>query len=138
MKGLLGLIAGLVAGALAMMAVSYVGTSLYPLHLPADPRQTEALMEGLRTATVGAQIVVLLCWFVGAFVGAAVARALSGKAWPGWTIAGLLAAILAFIFFMPLPIWMQTLAPVSPLLGAAAADLLIPRRRTGEADNVQA
>ena len=39
MKGLVGLLAGIVAGALAMTAVGYVGTSLYPLHVPADPAQ---------------------------------------------------------------------------------------------------
>ncbi|HTU09276.1 MAG TPA: hypothetical protein VMG08_00140 [Allosphingosinicella sp.] len=125
MKGFVGLLAGIVAGALAMMLVGYVGTSLYPLHVPADPNDREALIEGIRTAPVGAQISVLLAWFLGTFAGAAVAKLLSGAAWPGWTIGGVLAALLAFIFFVPLPIWLQTLAPMSPLLGAAAADVLI-------------
>jgi len=118
MKALLGLLAGIAAAALVMMAVGYVGTSLYPLHVPADPSDRQALIEG-----------ILLAWFLGTFAGAAVAKKLSGAAWPGWTIGGVLAALLAFIFFVPLPIWLQTLAPISPLLGAAAADILIPRRR---------
>jgi MFS family permease len=129
MKGLIGLLAGIVGGALVMMLVGYVGTSLYPLHVPADPRDSQALIEGLRTASAGAQVTVLLAWFLGTFTGAAIAKLLSGAAWPGWTIAGILAALLAFIFFIPLPIWMQTLAPMSPLLGAAAADILIKGRR---------
>jgi hypothetical protein len=128
MKALLGLLAGIAAAALVMMAVGYVGTSLYPLHVPADPGNRQALIEGINAAPVGAQISVLLAWFLGTFAGAAVARKVSGAAWPGWTIAGVLAALLAFIFFVPLPIWLQTLAPISPLLGAAAADILIPRR----------
>ena len=138
MKGLIGLLAGIVGGALVMMLVGYVGTSLYPLHVPADPRDSQALIEGLRTASVGAQVTVLLAWFLGTFTGAAIAKFLSGAAWPGWTIAGILAALLAFIFFVPLPIWMQTLAPMSPLLGAAAADVLVKGRRAEAPSDIQA
>ena len=133
MKALLGLLAGIVAAVLVMMAVGFVGTSLYPLHVPADPGDRQALIEGLRAAPLGAQISVLLAWFLGTFAGAAVAKKLSGAAWPGWTIGGVLAALLAFIFFVPLPIWLQTLSPISPLLGAAAADILV-RRPQPDAD----
>lgn len=132
------MLAGIVAGALVMMLVGYVGTSLYPLHVPADPHDRQALIEGLRTAPAGAQVTVLLAWFLGTFAGAAIAKLLSGAAWPGWTIAGILAALLAFIFFIPLPIWMQTLAPISPLLGAAAADVLIKGRAPEAAGDGQA
>lgn len=138
MKGLLGLLVGIVAAALVMMLVGYVGTSLYPLHVPADPRDSQALIEGIRTASAGAQASVLLAWFLGTFAGAAVAKALSGAAWPGWTIGGVLAAVLALVFFIPLPIWMQTLAPMAPLLGAAAADILIRRRPAEQPADVEA
>lgn len=138
MRAFLSLLAGLVAGALVMMLVGYVGTSLYPLHVPADPNDRQALIEGLRAAPAGAQIAVLLAWFLGTFAAAAVAKKLSGAAWPGWTIAGVLAALLAFIFFVPLPVWMQTLAPMSPLLGAAAADILVKGRRAEATGDVQA
>ena len=132
------MLAGIVAGALIMMLVGYVGASLYPLHVPADPNEREALIEGLKAAPVGAQIWLLLAWFLGTFAAAAVARTLSGAAWPGWAIGGVLAAILAFFFFVPLPVWMQTLAPISPLLGAAAADILIGRRAPEPAADAQA
>ena len=141
MRAFLALLAGLVAGACVMMLVGYVGTSIWPLHVPADPNDRQALIEGLRAAPVGAQASVLLAWFLGTFAAAALAKAISGYAWPGWTIGGILAALLAFIFFVPLPVWMQTLAPISPLLGAAAGDILIKGRRaqaSGEAQDVQA
>ena len=136
MKGFISLLAGIVVAALVMMLVGYVGNSLYPLHVPADPNDRQALIEGIRAAPVGAQVYVLLAWFLGTFAGAALAKKISGAAWPGWTIAGVLAALLAFIFFLPLPIWLQTLAPISPLLGAAAADILIRRHAAGDAGDV--
>ena len=129
MRAFLALLAGLLAGALVMMAVGYVGTSLWPLHVTTDPNDRHALIEGLRAAPAGAQASVLLAWFLGTFAAAAIAKAISGLAWPGWTIGGVLAALLAFIFFVPLPVWMQTLAPISPLLGAAAGDVLVKGRR---------
>ena len=138
MKALLGLLAGIAAAALVMMGVGYVGNSLYPLHVTVDPNNQQALIEGLRAAPVGAQIWLLLSWFLGTFAGAAVAKKLSGAAWPGWTIGGVLAALLAFIFFVPLPIWMQTLAPISPLLGAAAADILVRRPKAEPPGEAQA
>jgi hypothetical protein len=137
MRAFLALLAGIAAAALVMMLVGYVGTTLWPLHVPADPNDRQALIEGIRTAPVGAQISVLLAWFLGTFAAAAVAKRLSGAAWPGWTIGGALAAILAFIFFVPLPVWMQTLAPMSPLLGAAAGDVLIRGRRAESSGDVQ-
>jgi hypothetical protein len=138
MKSLLALLAGLVAMALVMMLVGYVGLSRYELHVPADPNDRQALIEGIRAAPVGAQIVVLLAWFLGTFAGAAVAKKISGAAWPGWTIGGVLAAFLAFIFFVPLPVWLQTLAPIAPLLGAAAADIMIKRRPVEAPADVEA
>jgi hypothetical protein len=137
MKTLIAFAAALVAGALVMMLVAWAGTSIWPLHVPADPNNREALIEGLAMAPAGAQITVLLAWFLGTFAAAAIAKKLSGLAWPGWTIAGVLAFLLAFIFFVPLPVWMQTLAPISPLLGAAVADVVVKGRRsdaTGKAE----
>jgi hypothetical protein len=133
MKSLLALLAGLVLGALVMMGLGYVATSLWPLHVATGPGDRQALIEGLRTAPAGAQVSVLLLLFLGAFAGAALAKRMSGAAWPGWTIGGLLAAGLAFIFFLPLPVWLQTLAPMAPLLGAAVADVLV-RGRGAEAE----
>ena len=74
-----------------MMLVAWAGTSIWPLHVPADPNNREALIEGLALAPAGAQITVLLAWFLGTFAAAAVAKRLSARAWPGWTIAGVLA-----------------------------------------------
>lgn len=124
MRGVLGLLAGIVAGLASMMLAGFVGGLLYPVETVAGGD----VVAGLRAAPIGAQAAVLVSWFAGAFGGAAAAKAVSGASWPGWTIAGLLALVLAFIFLLPLPVWLQALAPVAPLLGGLLADLLIGGR----------
>lgn len=138
MRGLLGLIVGIVAGLAAMMLAGFVGSLLFPAGGVADPRHAEGVVEGLRTASAGAQAALLVSWFAGALGGAAAAKAVSGLSWPGWTIAGLLALVLAFIFLLPLPVWMQALAPVAPLLGGLLAELLVSRRSADPAATAKA
>src|SRR5207253_8403054 len=55
MKGLPGLLAGIVVAALTMMVVGYIGNALFPLHVSTDPNDRQALIEGLRAAPAGAQ-----------------------------------------------------------------------------------
>lgn len=137
MRGLAGLIAGIVAAVAAMMAVGAVGNLLYPFHLTVDSDDAQATIEVLRTASTGAQIWLLLAWFAGPLAGALVAKRISGLAWPGWTIAGLLAAFLALTFFLPLPVWMQALAFLAPLLGGLVADMLVGGRPAEAVDEAR-
>ncbi|WP_129793381.1 hypothetical protein [Sphingosinicella sp. CPCC 101087] len=129
MKSLAGLVAGLVAAVAAMIAVGFVGNLFVPLSDAPVPGETEAVTVALAAAPLGAQVTVLLAWFAAALAGAAAARFISRASWPGWTIAGLLALLLAGTFLVPLPIWMQTIAVLGPLAGGAIAQLLVPLRR---------
>jgi hypothetical protein len=128
MRGVLALIAGIFAAAAVMIAVGAVGSLLYPFPGAIDPRRAEEAIEVLSTAPVGAQIWLLFAWFAGPLAGAAVAKAVSGMSWPGWTLAGVWAALLAFAFFLPFPVWMQALAFLAPLLGGLFADMLVAGR----------
>ena len=133
MRALGGLLAGIVAAVLAMMAVGFVGNLIVPLNGPADPARSDQVREAIAAAPADQQAVILLCWFAAAFAGAAVAKWIAGVSWPGWTIAGLLALILAGTFLVPLPMWMQALAVVGPLVGGLLADLLVRRRPGADA-----
>ena len=128
MRALGGLVAGIVAAVLAMMAVGFVGNLVVPLSGPADPAQSGQIREAISAAPADQQAVILLSWFAAAFAGAAVAKRVSGVSWPGWAIAGLLALILAGTFLVPLPMWMQALSVIGPLAGGLLADLLVRRR----------
>jgi hypothetical protein len=128
MRILAGLVAGVAAAVAAMIAVGFVGNLFVPLSDATAPGQGEAVTVALTTAPIGAQIIVLLAWFTAAFAGAGVARYVSRATWPGWTIAGLLALVLAGTFLVPLPIWMQVLAVLGPLAGGALAQSLVAAR----------
>lgn len=129
MRSLAGLVAGLVAAGAAMIAVGFVGNLFVPMADAGVPGSGEALIVALAAGPVGPQLTVLAAWFFAAFAGAATARYVSRTAWPGWTIAGLLALLLAASFLVPLPIWMQVLAVLGPLAGGFLADRLVAVRR---------
>src|SRR5687768_1950945 len=139
MRSIAGLIAGLVAAAAAMIAVGFVGNLFVPMSDAGVPGMGEALIVALAAGPLGPQVTVLAAWFFAAFAGAAAARYVSRAAWPGWTIAGLLALLLAGAFLVPLPIWMQVLAVLGPLGGGLLADRLVDLPRAdGDAVGVHA
>jgi hypothetical protein len=131
MRILGGLIAGIIAAVAAMIAVGFFGSLIVPMSGPTDASQQEMIREALAAAPFGQQLVILLSWFAAAFAGAAAAKLIARRSWPGWTIAGGLALILAASFLVPLPMWMQTFAVLGPLTGGLLADLLIRRRAGG-------
>lgn len=133
MRALAGLIAGLIAAVAAMIVVGFVGGLIVPMSASTDVGQQEMLRETLVAAPLGQQLVILISWFAAAFAGAAVAQLIARVAWPGWAIAGGLALLLAATFLVPLPVWMQALAVVGPLLGGLLADQLVRRRRAAHA-----
>ena len=132
MRAVAGLVAGLVTAVAAMIAVGFVGNLFVPMSDATAPGQREALTVALAGAGFGTQLIVLLAWFAAAFAGAAIARYVSRATWPGWTIAALLALVLAGTFLSPLPTWMQVLAVLGPLAGGLLAQLLVAAR-PGEA-----
>jgi hypothetical protein len=133
-RAVLGLVFGVIAAVLAMMAVGYIGEMLFPVSGTVDLARTDATLQTLGAASLGAKVFILLSWSAAAFAGAAVAKWISRASWPGWLIAGLLALMLAATFLVPLPTWMQILAVVGPLVGGLLADMLIKSRVAEEVD----
>ena len=132
MRAIAGLVAGLVAAGVAMIAVGFVGNLFVPMSDASVPGRGETLIVALGAGPIGPQLIVLAAWFFAAFAGAAAARYVSRTAWPGWTIAGLLALLLAASFLVPLPIWMQVLAVLGPLAGGFLADRLVALPRADD------
>jgi len=126
MRAIVGILAGIVAAVAAIMAVGLVGGMFFSVAAPTDPIQNaEAAAAALGSAPVGAQICLILSWFAGGFAGLAAGKWVARVSWPGWVVAGGLALLLATTFLAPLPVWMQALAVVGPLLGGLLADLMV-------------
>ncbi len=75
----------------------------------------------------------MLAWFGAALVGAAVAKLIAPRSWVAWTVTGLIALyVVANVFVLPMPGWMQALSVAAPLLGGLIANHLVADR--SEAD----
>jgi hypothetical protein len=141
MRTIAGLLVGLVAAIAAIWAVGLIGGQFFAIDAPTDPRQSSELAAALGSAPPGLKIFLVLSWFAGGLVGAGVAKWVARMSWPAWAVAACLALLLASTFLVPLPIWMQVLAVVAPLVGALLADLLVkvpPRREAEAADDAHA
>ncbi len=128
-----GIIAGIAIGLAAIMAVQFVGQQIYPTG-NVDLRDREAMAALIASLPARALMFVVLAWFLGAFVGGAVAARISGHRWAAWAIGGLIALTgVANVLMYPHPLWMQIAAVVAPLLGAVIAGHMfgakVPGRR---------
>jgi hypothetical protein len=138
-RGILGAVAGLALAVLTVMAVQALGHALYPYPADVDLNDPEAVARVFPSIPLPAKLFVVAAWFGGAFVGAAVAKAIAGGSWAGWTIAALIAVgAVANIFVIPHPVWMQILAVVAPFAGGLIANHLVrpraPRTRSEAGD----
>jgi len=139
MRAIVGMLVGIVAAVAAIMAVGLVCGLFFTMEVPTDPIQNaEATAAALGSAPLGAQILLVLSWFAGGFAGAAAAKWVARISWPGWVVAGGLALLLATTFLAPLPMWMQALAVLGPLVGGLLADLLVRGSARGPAADARA
>ena len=128
-RSILGVVLGIVAAVLTVMAVQAIGHQLYPYPADVDLNDPEAIARVFPTIPTAAKLFVVAAWFGGALVGAAVAKLITGRAWAAWTIAVLMAiAAVMNLFIIPHPVWMQFSAILAPLLGGLVANHLVKRR----------
>jgi hypothetical protein len=129
MRGVLGILAGLVAVVATMMLVTMIG-SLLASEVPAvDARNIESIKATYAGLSTGTWLLMLLSWFLGALAGAAVAKKIAGRSWAAWTVAGLiLAYLLLTVVMLPMPGWMKFGALAAPLLAGFLANRLVPDR----------
>ena len=128
-RGILGIVAGVAAAVLTVMAVQALGHALYPYPADIDLNDPEQIARVFPTIPFAAKLFVVVAWFGGALVGAAVAKAIVGRSWAAWTIAGLIAlGAVMNLFVIPHPVWMQLSAVIAPLLGGMIANHLVRSR----------
>ena len=128
MREIGGLLAGVAAAVVAIMLTGFVGGLFFTIEAPTDAMAGDAVVAALGAAPVGTQVTLVLSWFIGGFAALAAAKKVAGVSWPGWIVAGLLALLLAGTFLVPLPVWMQILAVLGPLIGALGADVIVRGR----------
>ena len=118
------LVAGIVVGILEM-----VGHLIFPPPEGIDPTNPDDQARLMEVIPLGAKIAVVVAWFAGSFVGAAVAMMIGKKAFHGGVVAGLMVAgSLATTQIFPHPMWMMVAAVLLPILAAFLAKGLLKDR----------
>jgi len=127
MRGVLGIIAGLIAGIVATILVGSIGViATLRGPLTADLSDANGVVETFVNLPLGPKIAMMLAWFAGGLAGALVAKAIARRSWAGWIVAILIALyVLLNMLILPLPSWMQVLSIVAPLIGGLIGNHLI-------------
>jgi hypothetical protein len=128
-RSLLGVLAGAVVAVVVIMVIEGIGMWLYPLPAGVDPTDPAALAAAIPSLPLGAFLLVLAAWLLGAASGAAVAlRVAKGAArWPGLAVGSLVLAGAAYnLATIPHPTWFVGVAVV----GIIVTTLLATRSRT--------
>jgi MFS family permease len=129
MRAVGGIIAGVVAGLIAFLAIAYVGDLAFPLTTEIDADDPEQVTGAFSSAPLGAKLMLLAALFGAAFLGSLVAERISLRRWTAWPLAVLLTLFsVAVVFLVTLPHWMQIALVVIPLLGVLSAGHAVPGR----------
>lgn len=130
MRATLAVIAGIFAGFAAMMAISFVGTQMFPLMAPRTSGDAiEQATAAFAHATMGLKLSLVIAWFVGGLVAAAVAKLIAPSGRVAWTAVAILTVLTAInIFILPYPVWMEIANVVMPLLGGLVGNHLVGAR----------
>jgi hypothetical protein len=137
-RTILGAVAGLATAFVTIMLVEFASHAVYPPPPGIDPANTADMARLIGTLPMGALLMIVVAWVVGAFDGGFVAALLAGSARPRMAALapGLMvtAGVVGMILAMPAhPAWMAVaglLLPVpAALAGGALATAVRARRR---------
>lgn len=135
MRAVLGIVAGLIGLAVAMMLVSFIGSEIISTAPAVNTSSVDAIKTTYGGLSTEARIMIIASWFFGVLAGAAIAKRIVGRPWAAWTIAGLFEAYLILtVLMLPMPVWMQVAALAAPLLAGLAANHLVANRVIVDAD----
>jgi hypothetical protein len=120
-RTILGILAGMVAAWVVIMACQFGSAALYPPPPGLDLRQPDQLAAFIADAPATAMALVVASWVLGAFIGGWVAARIA-RAHP--TFAALAIGLLVVVgvvantAMIPHPLWMTVLGLVLPLPAA--------------------
>ncbi len=123
-RTLLAALAGLATAFVTIMLVEFAGHALYPPPPGIDPANNADMARLVGTLPMGALLMVVVAWVIGAFDGGFVAALLAGSARPRMAalvpglVVGMIVAIPAH------PAWMAVAGLVLPVPAALAGGAL--------------
>lgn len=131
MRAVLGIVAGIVAGFIAMVAIAMLGGLVFPSSARIDAINADQIVAAFPTLPAGAKAAIILSWLGGALIGAAAAKRVVGRSWAAWTVAALFALyVLLSVLVLPMPSWLQAVAVLAPLIGGLVGNHLVAERST--------
>jgi uncharacterized membrane protein YdcZ (DUF606 family) len=123
------IVAGLIAGFVAMLLIAFIGGMMFPSSASVDGFNAEQVMAAFPGLPLGAKLSIILSWFGAALTGAAVAKAIAGRSWAAWTVGAVFVVyVLLTILVLPMPGWLQAVAVLAPLAGALIGNHLVRER----------
>ncbi len=113
LRGVVGVVAGLIVGAVLVGAVQMVAHMMYATVTPVDRTDRAAVERFIAALPIGAFVMILLAYFIGTFVGSSVASRIGRSTIPGLIVAVLLfGGALSNLFTIPHPTWMVVAVPL--------------------------
>lgn len=136
MRATLAVIAGIIGGIAVMMAVSFIGSALFPIVAPPAPgNEIERATAAFAHASTELQLFYVLAWFFGGLAAGAVAKWIAPSSRIAWVaVAVLTVLITANMFILPYPVWMEIATVVAPLLGGLTGNHLVGTQAEPAAD----
>jgi hypothetical protein len=129
MRGLLGVLGGLVAAVAVAMLVSFLGALVLGAPAAVDMSNAASIKETYASLTPAQQFLGVASWALGALVGAYLAKRISGRSWAAWTVAVVISLYqLLSVAVLPMPAVMQVLALALPIAGGFIANRMVPER----------
>lgn len=130
MRAFAAIVIGIVAGLAALLGLSWLGNSLYPVAVDASiASPVEQAAAAIADAPLPLLLIIAGAWFAAGLVGGWAAKSVSGRGRVAWvTVAILTLLLFANIFFAPFPGWMQIASVAAPLIGGLLGNHLSPER----------
>jgi MFS family permease len=125
LKRILGVIAGIVVAGATVFILEWIGHRVFPGNAAADD---------LGAVSPGLLAMVVAGWFLGPFIGGAVAARIADRGWAAWIVAAfILLGVLATVVSVPHPLWMTIAGVGLPLVaGWIASRFARPRANRSE------